>query len=352
MENNQFNYQKRQQFVRFLLLTTLVLFCFLIKDYIVSLVLAVIFSGLLSPVYKWVLKGCKKRKALASAITIVLFVLLIVVPFFLILVEIINQASFVSKQIFPFIKEQISTFSFQEIKLPTWLPFSNQLEPYTGEIFTKISQFLGGVSNIVVKMLTNFTQGTFVFFLNAFVMLYAMYYFLISGNNILNKANNYLPLTKDEFNMLAHQVISISRATIKGAFFIGIIQGFLVGVGFWFVGLPGAVFWGAVATIISIIPSIGTSLVYIPAAMYLLIVGKIEYGIGLFIWGVGIVSTIDNILRPKLVGKDTQMSDVLILVTSLGGIGMFGISGIIIGPLIAGVFISLLNIYKKLFVAI
>ncbi len=348
MKIKGYNYQNREQFIRVLLIVAFVFFCVLIKDYIIPLVLAVIFAGLLYPLYSKLLKKFKGKSTLASIVTLILFLLLIVIPFVFLLWEIVEQAAFVSKQIFPILEKQLAHSAEGQPSLPEWFPFKKELEPFREQIFDKISELIGGLSSMIVGGLSALTQGTFSFFLNTFVMLYALYYFLVSGTRVLNTAHNYLPLTNKEFDILTNQIASISRATIKGAFFIGIIQGFLVGLGFWVCGIPAFVFWGSVAAVMSIIPSVGTSIVYVPAGLYLLMVGDVGYGIGLLVWGFGVVSSVDNFLRPALVGKDVQMPDVLILVTTLGGIALFGISGIVIGPLIAGLFMSLAAIYRNI----
>lgn len=342
----KFTPDSRQRFIRLLLLIAFVLFFILIKDYIIPLILAIIFAGLLSGVYNWSLKRFKGRTILASITTIVLFVLVIVIPSVFLLWEIIDQAGLVSEKIFPIIEKQIEDGEASKLKLPNWVPFKSHLEPYNEQILNKFSELIGSLSNLIIDGLSSFTQGALVFFLNVFVMLYAMYFFLIYGKELLQKTSAYLPLTKEEFNTLTQKVTSISRATIKGAFLIGIIQGILVGLGFAFAGIPGAIFWGSVAAIMSIIPSLGTAIVYMPAGVYLILSGNVGTGIGLLVWGFAIVSSVDNVLRPSLVGKDTQMPDVLILVSTLGGITAFGISGIIIGPLITGLFISISNIYR------
>ncbi|MFV0565964.1 MAG: AI-2E family transporter [Flavobacteriaceae bacterium] len=347
MNTKGYNNENRRQFIRILLIIALILFFILIKDYIIPLVLAVIFTGLLHPFYSKLLKRFKGKKTLASVTTLVLFLMLIVIPSVFLLWEIVEQAGLVSKQIFPVLEKQLTNSAATQPNLPDWMPFKEELEPYREQIFDKVSELIGSLSNLIIGGLSALTQGTFSFFLSTFVMLYALYYFLVSGKSILNKAHNYLPLTNTEFNLLANQVASISRATIKGAFLIGIIQGVLVGLGFWVCGIPAFVFWGSVAAVISVIPSVGTAVVYVPAGLYLIMVGNVGYGIGLLVWGFGVVSTVDNFLRPALVGKDVQMPDVLILVTTLGGIGLFGISGIVIGPLIAGLLMSLVSIYRN-----
>ncbi|UNY97921.1 AI-2E family transporter [Zhouia spongiae] len=346
MENNNFKNRRHQGFVSLLMVTALFIFIVLIKDYIIAIVLAIIFAGLLFPTYNWLLNKTRQRKTLSSILTIFLFLLIIVVPTMLLLQQIIHQGTVLSEHIFPYIKQQLSQSSHVENSLPEWLPFKKELTPHTQDIFSKLSEFMQRLSGIVINALTAFTQETFSLFINLFVMIYAIYYFLQSGKGILNKMHHYIPLTDSEFNLIINRVKEVSRATIKGAISIGIIQGALVALGFWVTGIEGAAFWGSVAAIMSLIPSVGTAIVYVPAGIYLIMTGDVIYGTGLLIWGVGVVSSVDNFLRPVLVGKDTQIPDLLILISTLGGIGLFGISGIIIGPMLAGLLITIVEIYK------
>lgn len=338
------------KFIRAVLLILVFLFLFLIQDYIIPLLLAVVFAGLMHPVYLWFIQKFKgKRKSLSAIFTIVLFLIIIVVPSFFLIEQILNQAIMVSEIALPFIEKNIlhPADGSNVNKLPEWMPFKTTLEPYSEEILTKVTEAVGRVSGYVVNGLSSLTQGTFIFFLNMFVMLYALYYFLINGNTILKLIPDFLPFTKKEFKMLKKQVTSVAKATLKGAFLIGIIQGFLIGVAFAVAGLPGAIFWGSVAALLSLIPSVGSSLIYVPAGLYLIAIGEVGTGVGILIWGFGVVSSVDNFLRPYLVGKDIQMPDILILTSTLGGITFFGISGIILGPLIAGLLLTMAKIYKN-----
>ena len=127
------------------------------------------------------------------------------------------------------------------------------------------------------------------------------------------------------------------------------IQGVLGGLGFAVAGIDAAVFWGAVMAVLSILPGIGTTLVWFPAVVYLLMTNQMLVGVGLLVWSAGVVGSIDNFLRPVLVGRDTQMPDLLILLSTLGGLALFGVSGLVLGPIVAALFMTVLSIYSRVF---
>ena len=143
--------------------------------------------------------------------------------------------------------------------------------------------------------------------------------------------------------------LSVSRATIKGTLIIGIIQGALGGIGFAVAGIGSAVFWGALMAILSVLPGIGSALVWVPGVIYLLLTGNMVAGLLLAAWCAGVVGTIDNVLRPILVGRDTEMPDLLILLATLGGLGLFGATGLVLGPVLAALFMTVLAIYSRVF---
>jgi len=143
--------------------------------------------------------------------------------------------------------------------------------------------------------------------------------------------------------------LSVSRATIKGTLIIGIIQGTLGGIGFAVAGIGSAVFWGALMAILSVLPGIGSALVWVPGVIYLLLTGNVVAGVLLAAWCAGVVGTIDNVLRPILVGRDTEMPDLLILLSTLGGLSLFGASGLVLGPVLAALFMTVLAIYSRVF---
>jgi len=188
------------------------------------------------------------------------------------------------------------------------------------------------------------TRGTVNLIVHAVLMFYAMYFFFMDGPRILRTTTQYLPMSEAERNRLIDRFTAVSVATIKSTVVIGVVQGTLGGAGFAVAGIPGAVFWGAVMVVLAMIPGVGTALVWIPAVAYLLIVGRITTAIVLALYFILVVGMIDNLLRPRLVGKGTQMHELLVLLSTLGGLMAFGLVGFIIGPVIASLFITLWEI--------
>ena len=216
-------------------------------------------------------------------------------------------------------------------------------------ILSKAGEFVSRAGSFLVSKLAEATRGTALFFFQLFIMLYAMFFFLLDGRNTLNKILYYVPLTSANENRMVDRFLSVARATIKGTLVIGIIQGFLAGLAFWVLGIEGAIFWATIMAVMSIIPGIGAALVWIPAVVYLVVVGRPIAAIALTAWCGGMVGTVDNLLRPRMVGKDTKMSDLMILLGTLGGISLFGAKGIVIGPIIAALFVTVWEIYGEVF---
>ena len=180
-------------------------------------------------------------------------------------------------------------------------------------------------------------------------MLYAMFFFLRDGEKVLEKVFHYIPLSHEDEMRMVQRFNSITRATIKGTLIIGIIQGALAGLAFWVAGIKGAAFWGTSMMILSIIPGIGAALVWVPAVIYLYLTGHTLSATLLAAWCAALVGTIDNVLRPTLVGKDAEMSDLLILISTLGGLYLFGPVGFITGPIVFGLCLTAWDIYATAF---
>jgi predicted PurR-regulated permease PerM len=182
-----------------------------------------------------------------------------------------------------------------------------------------------------------------------FIMLYTMFFFLMDGDRLIDKILYYLPLEDHDERRMLDRFTSVTRATLKGTAVIGIIQGVLGGAAFAVVGIHSAVFWGAIMAVLSFIPGIGSALVWGPAVIILAATGHLAKAIGLGVFCAAVVGSIDNLLRPILVGRDTQMHELMILFGTLGGIIMFGVVGVIIGPIIAALFVTVWDIYGLAF---
>ena len=226
--------------------------------------------------------------------------------------------------------------------LTDYVPSQEELAGHAANTAKAVGGWLMGAAS-------SFGAGTANFAVSLFVMLYAMFYFLKDGPAVLARLFHYLPLSHEDEVRMFQRFMSVARATVKGTLVIGLVQGALSGLAFWVAGIGGAAFWGAVMAFLSVVPGIGAALVWIPAVIYLLVTGQTLAGILLGAWCAGVVGTIDNILRPKLVGKDARMPDLLILVGTLGGIYLFGPAGFILGPVVCGLFLTAWDIYGRAF---
>jgi len=261
---------------------------------------------------------------------------------------IVGQAIDVGQSATPWVKQYID----QPDRITAYLqhlPFYEQLVPYREIILEKAGQLVGSISTLIVNGLSSATLGTASFLFMTFVFLYTMYFFQMDGVKLIKKILYYLPLASDDENLMLEKFTSVTRATLKGSLLIGTLQGGLAGIAFAVAGIDNAVFWGSVMAVLSVIPSIGSALVWGPACVILIMQGSVGTGVGLLIFCGIVVGSLDNILRPILVGKDTKLHELMIFFGTLGGIMMFGISGIVIGPLIASLFVTIWELYGVAF---
>ena len=323
-------------------------FLAMIKQFLMTILLAGIFSGLAHPLYERLYRWFKGRRSAASLLTLLVIVLVILVPIGLLLTVVTAQALKVGESISPWVQDKLNNPD----QIMLWLqsqPFYDRVEPYRDDILTKAGEAVGLISRFLINGLSQVTSGTVQFFFLLAVLLYAMYFFLIDGHKLLDRILFYLPLADEDEQRLLEKFGSVTRATLKGTAVIGLLQGGLAGLAFAVVGIGSPVFWGTLMVVLSIIPGIGTGLVWVPAAVILAAGGHWTQGIGLALFCGVIVGSVDNFLRPRLVGKDTQMPDLLILLGTLGGIMMFGILGFIIGPIVAALFVTVWDIYGTVF---
>lgn len=345
----------RRAFVLLLALGISAIFFAMIRSFLIALLLAAIFSALVYPLYRRLLRLFRERASLASAATILLVLLLVVGPLTGFLGLVASQAYQVSQKVKPWIQEQIAQEQDEGLlealqdRIPQLGPLVEKIEPYRSDILTKLGELAGAAGSFLFDRLSAATKGTVTFFLNLFIMLYAMFFFLIDGRGILDRMVYVLPLPAADKERMLDRFVSVSRATLKGTVVIGIIQGTLAGLAFVVVGIDGALFWGTIMALLSIIPAVGSALIWVPAVVYLLLAGKIAAGVGLAVWCAVVVGTADNFLRPRLVGSDAQLPDLLILLGTLGGLAIFGVVGFILGPVIAALFLTVWDIYGTTF---
>jgi predicted PurR-regulated permease PerM len=324
------------------------IFFAMIRSFVMVIVLAGIFSAMMRPMYLRFLEWFRNRRIPASLATIFVIVFLVLAPLGFLAGIVTNQAINVGQSVRPWIQEQISNPSMLD-DLMLSLPFAEQIHPYREEILRKGGEIVGTVSGYLLNSFQAITLGTVNFLFLTFIFLYTTFFFLIDGIKVLEKVLYYLPLKDRDERRMLNKFTSVTRATLKGTAVIGLVQGGLAGLALWTVGVESALFWSVVMFLLSVVPGIGSALVWGPAALFLAIGG--HYGKALFLvafCGV-VVGSADNFLRPMLVGKDTQMHELMILFGTLGGIMLFGIAGIVVGPIIAALFVTVWEIYGIVF---
>jgi predicted PurR-regulated permease PerM len=341
----------RTAFVLLLVLGVTLLFLAVAWPFLKPLLLGALLAGLSRPLYRWMTHVLGGRKSLAAAITLLVLFILVVGPLSAFVGVVVGQAVNVSTQAIPWLQEHFgagNTFNAREwiaVRFPSLAPYL----PDQAKIVENLGAVAQSAGGFLVAGASKIGAGTATFLLNLFVMLYAMFFFLRDGRVILEKIFYYMPLEHDDEQLVLQRFTSVTRATIKGTLVIGVIQGALAGFGFWAAGIDGAAFWGTVMVVLSIVPGIGAALVWVPAVIYLFVSGQTLAGTLLGLWCAAVVGTVDNVLRPTLVGKDAKMPDLLILVGTLGGLFLFGPIGFIVGPIVCGLFLTVWDIYGTTF---
>jgi predicted PurR-regulated permease PerM len=324
------------------------LFLSMIRQFLMAIFLAGIFSALSYPLYLRFERWFKGRRSLASIATLILIVFLVLLPLGGLLGIITAQAIKVGEAVKPWVEQQLAEPDAITNAIKS-IPFIDRVEPYRNLILKKAGEMVGGISGFLINRLSAATLGTVNFLFMLLIMLYTMFFFLIDGQKLIEKILYYLPLKDHDERRMLDKFTSVTRATLKGTAVIGILQGVLAGAAFAVVGIQGPVFWGAIMAVLSFIPGIGSALVWGPAVIILAATGHLAKAIGLGVFCAAVVGSIDNLLRPVLVGRDTQMHELMILFGTLGGIIMFGVVGVIIGPIIAALFVTVWDIYAVAF---
>ena len=344
----------RTAFVLILVLAASALFLAVAWPFLKPLLLAALLASLCRPLFTWILRLVRGRSSLAAILTLLLLFILVAGPVSAFVGVVVSQALNVSEHAIPWVQQHFGPTS--NFNLHDWLvqrfPALAPHVPDQAQLLETLCRAAKATGAFLVVGATELTTGTAGFLLDLFVMIYAMFFFFRDGDKMVDKIFYYMPLGHDDEEMLLERLRSVTRATIKGTLAIGLLQGTLAGLAFWAVGIGSAAFWGTVMVVLSIVPGIGAALIWGPAVIYLYIAGQPLMATLLLVWCAAVVGTIDNLLRPKLVGKDAKMPDLLILVGTLGGLFLFGPIGFIVGPIVCGLFLTIWEIYGTTFKSI
>jgi predicted PurR-regulated permease PerM len=324
------------------------IFLAMIRYFLMAIFMAGLFSAMSVPLHRRLTRRLEGRETLASAVVVTGVFCLILVPLVLLIGVVLGQAMYVGQSVTPWVEsfaKEPGLLSEHAEKIP----YYEYILPYRDMILAKAGELVGSISKMLINSLSSLTKMTVNALFNVVIMLYVMFYFLTEGGTLLRKILYYLPMVHEYEERLLRRFTSVARATMKSTLIIGFLQGAFCGLAFFFVGIPGAAFWGTVMAVLSIIPTAGTALIWVPALIILVVKGEFFGAVILAVVCGALAGNLDNVLRPRLVGKDTEMHDLFVLFGTLGGISLFGILGIIIGPIIAALFITIWEIYGDAF---
>ncbi len=323
-------------------------FVAMIWPFLLTILLAAVLTALSYPVYRRVLRAFKGRAPAAGVVTLLLLLIMVFAPLLSILGAAANQALSISESIGPRLQELANTPGEADRRLRS-IPGYDYIEPYRDEIITRAGALIGGMGSFLFNALSATTRATVLFIFHFVVLLYTMFFFLTGGPRLLERTVAYLPLTDGEKAQMLDKFVSVTRATLKSTLVIGGIQGFLSGLAFWVVGIDGAIFWGVIMTVLSVIPGVGGLIVWVPACIALAVQGEMVRALGLALFCSLLVGSVDNVLRPMLIGRDTRMHELLIFFSTLGGLMLFGATGFIVGPILAALFLTVWEIFGVAF---
>lgn len=328
-----------------ILIGVTILAFFVVKPFLVPFLIAAILVHLFQPVYRNILKITKNRKGISSSITCLIIAVIIVTPIIFISVLVVNEIKGVVSDIAG------DSTSFEKIvgvinSNLSQTPFVKNLNPQKYITSEGIVSAVRSFSQNALSILQSTYRGIVHFIFVVFIMFFSLFYLFIDGEKLIKAVMRLSPLKDKYEEILLQKFSSIVRATLKGTTLIAIIQGTLGGILFWAAGVASPVLLGILMTISSVIPSIGSGLVWLPVGIIMIILGNYTAGLIILLVGALFISTIDNLIRPKLVGRDTQMHPLMILFSTLGGLALFGISGFIIGPIAMSLFVALWDIYS------
>lgn len=332
----------------FILILFIVTVAFLdvLAPYYSSVLWAAILAVIFHPLNTRLRQSLGDRNSIASLLTIFVICLIVFTPLGIILSSLAMEFNMVYDKLqnnntqLPVIVAEVMHH------LPRWarhflvshhLGTAAEIQQSLSAAALRGGQYLAGSVFLIGK-------GTFSFVVGFGIMLYLLFFLLKDGAHVVNLILEALPLSKYVKHHLLMKFAAVSRATVKGTVVVALVQGILGGLAFYVTGIDGCLLWGALMAFLSLIPAVGSAIIWVPATIYLFASGMVWQGVFLVVFFVVVIGLVDNFLRPLLVGKDTKMPDYLILIATLGGMEIYGINGFVIGPLIAALFIACWNL--------
>ena len=341
---------ENRAFIAIVLLVTAA-FVWTLSGFLLPVFWATVLAILFTPLFGWVRRRAGGHDTIAAVVTLLTVLVAVIAPLVALGVAVTNEALGVYDNVASGeidVTEQISDL---EALLPRLTQRAEELGVDLDRIRENAASSALSVGRNVAGRLLDVGQQTLQFVLLLAVTLYVLFFFLRDGDELSATLVRALPLGDQREARLLTKFSAVTRATVKGTFVISAIQGTIGGVAFALLGLGSPVLWGVVMTVFSLIPAVGATIIWGPAAIYLFLSGEVVSGVILVGVGAGIMGTVDNALRPILVGRDAGMPDYMILLSTLGGLATFGVSGLVIGPVVAGLFLTVWELFTEEFAA-
>lgn len=317
-------------------------FLFVISPFAGAIFWAMVLAIVFQPVHAYFSRKMGKRKTLAALVTLLLCVVMVILPLTLIAGSLVQQGTVL------YAKINAGQFNagvyFEQImdRLPAWAV--KMLESVGMGDFATLQQTITDAaaqgSKFIASQAVSIGQNTVDFMIGLGIMLYLLFFLLRDGDMLTARICEALPMSRLNTQYLLEKFTTVIRATLRGNVIVAATQGTLGGLLFWSMGISPALLWGVLMAFLSLLPAIGAAMIWGPVALYLLITGEIGKGVGMIAFGVLVIGLVDNILRPMLVGKDTRLPDYLVLISTVGGMALFGLSGFVIGPMVAALFLA------------
>ena len=304
---------------------------------------------LFTPLYRFLLDKTKRKPTLAAIATVALCLIIVIIPLTMIAGALVQEITVVYSKIRAGQINFGSYFQHMIQTMPRWMVTLLErfgLNDFAG-LQERISASAAQASQMVAKQAFSIGQNTFDFVINFGIMLYLLFFLLRDGEKLSSRIKQAVPLNARYKRHLFDKFTTVVKATVKGNIAVAAIQGLLGGLIFWILGIQGPLLWGVLMAFLSLLPAVGAGIVWAPVAIYFLLTGAIWQGLVLIAVGVGVIGLVDNVLRPILVGKDTKMPDYVVLVSTLGGMAIFGLNGFVIGPIIAALFMATWDLFSS-----
>jgi predicted PurR-regulated permease PerM len=337
----------RQKAFLLMLIAVSVAFIWILLPFYGTVFWAAVLAIIFTPFHRKLLGAMGQRRNFAAFVTLLLVLVIVILPVTLMTISLLQEGIVVYQKIRS--GELNFGMYFQQIMsaAPPWLVNLLDRSGLTNiaELQDMLSSSVLRGSQLIATHALSLGQNAFEFLVSFGIMLYLLFFLLRDGDGLAAKIKQAMPLTMEHKRYLSSKFTTVIRATVKGNVAVAAIHGALGGLIFYFLGIQGALLWGFVMAFLSLIPAVGAGLIWIPVAIYLLLTGAVWQGTVLIAFGVFVMGLIDNLLRPVLVGRDTKMPDYMVLISTLGGLVLFGLNGFVIGPVIAALFMSAWDLF-------